>query len=93
MPTVRRRTDALNDSLAAFVADDEELIARVRRFYHAILDDAEAVVRLGDTKDRAVLLGNILPGLLRQATMPRNDDAELRRVFEETMAAVRGDSV
>lgn len=88
-PKPEPRVDALRDLGSALDPETRLLLNDVVR--EALLS-VKRRLRIGDPNDLKLILGALVPGLLRSANAGAADDGGLRAEFDEVMRAVRGES-
>lgn len=88
-----KRADPLADVAAQVVADDPQIRARMKRLVNMMLDSAERTMRLGSPQEKALLMRQVVPGLLRsmQGADVNASEAEERKRYERIMAFSRGE--
>lgn len=89
------RTDSpLNEVAAKVVAESPQLRARMDRIVEALISDMELTIRIGSPAERAMLMKNVVPHLLRgmQGGGASAEDIALREAYDRVMSAVRGEA-
>lgn len=90
-----KRADPIGDVAAQIVADDPQIRARMQQIVNALLDDAEHTIRWGTESERASLMKQVLPALLRsmQGADANASEAAEKEAYERMMATMRGEAV
>lgn len=88
-----KRADPLADVAAQVVADDPQIRRRMKRIVNALLDYAEYVIKWGTPGEKALLMKQVVPGLLRsmQGADVNASEAEETKRYERIKAFSRGE--
>ena len=63
-----KRADPLADVAAQVVADDPQIRRRMKRLVNALLSEAERIIQYGSPSEKALLMKQVVPGLMRSMT-------------------------
>lgn len=88
-----KRADPLADVAAQVVADDPQIRRRMKRIVNALLSSAEHTLQWGTPQEKALLMKQVVPGLLRsmQGADVNASEAEEAARYERIKAFSRGE--
>lgn len=89
-----KRADPIGDVAAQIVADDPRIRERMTKIVDALLDDAETTIKLGSPTERAALMKQVIPALLRsmQGADANASEAAEAQAYERMMQTLRGET-
>lgn len=89
-----QKADPIRDVAAAIVANDPQIRQRMKKIVNSLLDDAERTIAIGDPRDKAQLMKQVMPALLRsmQGADANASEAAEKVAYDRMLAALRGES-
>jgi hypothetical protein len=90
-----QKADPIGEVAAAIVADDPQIRARMQKLVNALIDDAFHILKYGTPIERAGLMKQVVPALLRSMRGADANASERQELdaYERMMAMMRDDDV